>query len=88
MDALDPEDQIDFAAVLYNSTSFDKSVMNALTYDGILVAQLGMLQLFTMKSWLLLYYSTLYLFHHYAKDVALCIRILRMSMVHLPLEVT
>ena len=50
MDALDPEDQIDFAAVLYNSTSFDKSVMNALTDDGILVAQLGMLQLFTMKS--------------------------------------
>lgn len=43
MDALDPEDQIDFAAVLYNSTSFEKSVMNALSDDGILVAQLGML---------------------------------------------
>jgi len=41
MDALDPEDQIDFAAVLYNSTSFEKSVMNALSDDGILVAQLG-----------------------------------------------
>lgn len=41
MDALDPNDQIEFAAGLYNSSSFERSLMNALTEDGILVAQLG-----------------------------------------------
>jgi predicted membrane-bound spermidine synthase len=41
MDALDPNDGIEFAAGLYNSSSFEQSLMNALADDGILVAQLG-----------------------------------------------
>lgn len=37
----DPEDDIDFSVVLYNNTSFFKSLYNALTDDGILVSQTG-----------------------------------------------
>ena len=43
MDALDPNDGIEFSAALYNSSSFELSLRNALTDNGILVAQLGML---------------------------------------------
>ena len=43
MDALDPNDNIEFASGLYDSSSFELSLMNALSEDGILVAQLGML---------------------------------------------
>lgn len=42
MDALDPNDNIEFASDLYNSSTFELSLMNALSEDGILVAQIGM----------------------------------------------
>ena len=42
MDALDPNDGVDFAAGLYNSSIFERSLMNGLTESGILVAQLGL----------------------------------------------
>jgi len=41
MDALDPQDTVDFAVALYQNVDFWKSLYNALTDDGILVAQLG-----------------------------------------------
>jgi len=40
-DALDPEDTVEFANVLYKSTLFWQSLYNALTDDGVLVIQLG-----------------------------------------------
>ena len=40
VDALDPEDGVEFAANLYNNTKFWGSLFNALTQDGILVLQL------------------------------------------------
>ena len=44
MDALDPNDGVDFAAGLYNSSLFELSLKNALTENGILVAQLGLFE--------------------------------------------
>lgn len=41
MDALDPEDTIEFAVQLYQDTHFWGSVYDALTQEGILVVQLG-----------------------------------------------
>ena len=41
MDALDPQDTVEFANILYQDLTFWKSVYNAITDDGILVAQLG-----------------------------------------------
>jgi len=41
MDALDPQDQIPFAEILYQDYVYWQSLYNALTDDGILVAQLG-----------------------------------------------
>ena len=41
MDALDPNDNIEFASGLYNSSTFERSLMNALVDNGVLVAQLG-----------------------------------------------
>jgi len=41
MDALDPQDTIEFAVVLYQNADFWKSLYNSLTDDGILVVQLG-----------------------------------------------
>jgi len=41
MDALDPQDTVGFASVLYQNLVFWQSIYNALTDDGILVAQLG-----------------------------------------------
>ena len=41
MDALDPQDQIPFAEILYKDYVYWESLYNALTDDGILVAQLG-----------------------------------------------
>jgi len=42
MDALDPQDTVEFANILYQDMSFWQSIYNALSDDGILVAQLGM----------------------------------------------
>lgn len=41
MDALDPNDDIEFAVYLYTSDVYIKSLYNALTADGILVVQVG-----------------------------------------------
>jgi len=41
MDALDPQDTVEFANILYQDLTFWKSVYNAITDNGILVAQLG-----------------------------------------------
>lgn len=41
MDALDPEDQVEFAIALYRNEEFWGSLHEALTDDGILVMQLG-----------------------------------------------
>jgi len=41
MDALDPQDNVEFADMLYNSDKFFFSLFNALTDDGILIMQLG-----------------------------------------------
>eukprot|EP00557_Chaetoceros_sp_GSL56_P001364 CAMPEP_0176496106 /NCGR_PEP_ID=MMETSP0200_2-20121128/11021_1 /TAXON_ID=947934 /ORGANISM="Chaetoceros sp., Strain GSL56" /LENGTH=768 /DNA_ID=CAMNT_0017894045 /DNA_START=676 /DNA_END=2978 /DNA_ORIENTATION=- len=41
MDALDPEDDIPFAAALYNNHDFTQTLFNALTDDGVLILQLG-----------------------------------------------
>ena len=39
---MDPEDTVEFANILYQDMSFWSSIFNALTDDGIFVAQLGM----------------------------------------------
>jgi hypothetical protein len=44
MDALDPNDGVDFAAGLYNSSLFELSLKYGLTENGILVAQLGLFE--------------------------------------------
>lgn len=41
MDALDPNDDIEFAVELYTSDTYIRSLYNALTFDGILVVQVG-----------------------------------------------
>ncbi len=41
MDALDPNDDIDFAAELFTNDDFIQSLYNGLTSGGILVAQVG-----------------------------------------------
>lgn len=41
MDALDPQDDVPFAEVLYNDAGFFRTLYNALTENGILVLQLG-----------------------------------------------
>lgn len=41
MDALDPQDKVPFADVLYNDPRFFKTLSNALTDNGIVVLQLG-----------------------------------------------
>lgn len=41
MDALDPNDDIEFAVELYTSDTYIRSLYNALTSDGILVVQVG-----------------------------------------------
>jgi len=41
MDALDPNDDIEFAVELYTSDTYIRSLYNALTDDGILVVQVG-----------------------------------------------
>ncbi|KAL7543476.1 hypothetical protein ACHAXR_012757 [Thalassiosira sp. AJA248-18] len=41
MDALDPNDDIEFAVELYTSDTYIQSLYNALTGDGILVVQVG-----------------------------------------------
>ena len=41
MDALDPQEMVEFAATLYNSDDFAKSLYNSLEENGILVMQLG-----------------------------------------------
>lgn len=41
MDALDPEDDIPFAAMLYNSYDFLKTLYNSLSVNGVIVLQLG-----------------------------------------------
>jgi len=41
MDALDPQDNVGFADILYNSDIFFSSLYNALTDDGVLIMQLG-----------------------------------------------
>lgn len=41
MDALDPQDTVEFANILYNSDVFVRSIKNGLTDDGVLVMQLG-----------------------------------------------
>ncbi|KAL9183486.1 hypothetical protein ACHAXT_004342 [Thalassiosira profunda] len=41
MDALDPNDNIEFAVELYTSDTYIQSLYNALTEDGILVVQVG-----------------------------------------------
>jgi spermidine synthase len=41
MDALDPQDTVVFANMLYNSDIFLRSLKNGLTDDGVLVMQLG-----------------------------------------------
>jgi len=42
MDALDPQDNVPFADVLYNDQNFIIALYNALSDDGIIVLQLGM----------------------------------------------
>jgi len=42
MDALDPQDNVPFADVLYNNEKFFVALYNALSDDGIIVLQLGM----------------------------------------------
>jgi len=42
MDALDPQDNVPFADVLYNNQEFLTSLYNALNDDGMIVLQLGM----------------------------------------------
>mmetsp|Transcript_10612 Transcript_10612/g.15330 ORF Transcript_10612/g.15330 Transcript_10612/m.15330 type:complete len:399 (+) Transcript_10612:920-2116(+) len=41
MDALDPQDNVGFADILYSSDIFFTSLYNALTDDGVLIMQLG-----------------------------------------------
>lgn len=41
MDALDPEDDIPFAEMLYNDEDFVETLYNSLTDDGVIVLQLG-----------------------------------------------
>ena len=41
MDALDPQDDVPFAEILYTHDHFFKSMFNALTDEGILILQLG-----------------------------------------------
>ena len=41
MDALDPNDNIVFAVELYTNDNYIQSLYNALTYNGILVVQVG-----------------------------------------------
>jgi len=41
MDALDPQDNVPFADVLYNNENFLRTLYNALSKDGIIVLQLG-----------------------------------------------
>jgi len=41
MDALDPNDEIEFAVELYTSSTYIQSLYNALTSEGILVVQVG-----------------------------------------------
>ena len=41
MDALDPDDFVDFADKLYNNTPFIQSVYNGLSSEGVFVVQLG-----------------------------------------------
>ena len=41
MDALDPNDEIEFAVYLYTSESYIQSLYNGLSNDGILVVQVG-----------------------------------------------
>jgi len=41
MDALDPQDDVPFAEVLYSNFMFTEALFNALTDDGILIMQLG-----------------------------------------------
>mmetsp|Transcript_28983 Transcript_28983/g.33696 ORF Transcript_28983/g.33696 Transcript_28983/m.33696 type:complete len:745 (+) Transcript_28983:66-2300(+) len=41
MDALDPNDDVSFAEVLYTNTTFVQALYNALNDDGIIVLQLG-----------------------------------------------
>ncbi len=41
MDALDPNDNIEFAVELYTNDNYIQSLYNALTYNGILVVQVG-----------------------------------------------
>lgn len=41
MDALDPNDNIEFAVELYTSHTYIQSLYNALTHNGILVVQVG-----------------------------------------------
>eukprot|EP00591_Stephanopyxis_turris_P010009 CAMPEP_0195509728 /NCGR_PEP_ID=MMETSP0794_2-20130614/2585_1 /TAXON_ID=515487 /ORGANISM="Stephanopyxis turris, Strain CCMP 815" /LENGTH=880 /DNA_ID=CAMNT_0040637019 /DNA_START=160 /DNA_END=2802 /DNA_ORIENTATION=+ len=41
MDALDPQDDIPFAEVLYSNDLFTKALSNALTDDGVMILQLG-----------------------------------------------
>jgi len=42
MDALDPQENVDFADVLYRNAAFLESLYGGLTDDGVLVMQLGM----------------------------------------------
>lgn len=41
MDALDPQDDVPFAEVLYNNDAFIRTLKNALSDDGVIVMQLG-----------------------------------------------
>jgi len=41
MDALDPQDTVEFANILYQDKVFWQSVYNGLSEDGVLIAQLG-----------------------------------------------
>eukprot|EP00560_Eucampia_antarctica_P001782 CAMPEP_0197840080 /NCGR_PEP_ID=MMETSP1437-20131217/45396_1 /TAXON_ID=49252 ORGANISM="Eucampia antarctica, Strain CCMP1452" /NCGR_SAMPLE_ID=MMETSP1437 /ASSEMBLY_ACC=CAM_ASM_001096 /LENGTH=964 /DNA_ID=CAMNT_0043449631 /DNA_START=77 /DNA_END=2972 /DNA_ORIENTATION=- len=41
MDALDPQEMVEFAATLYNNDDFAKSLFNSLDEDGVLVLQMG-----------------------------------------------
>ena len=41
MDALDPQDNIEFADALYNNDVFLNAIYEALTDEGVLVLQLG-----------------------------------------------
>ena len=42
MDALDPQDNVQFADALYKNTDFLKAIYNSLNDDGIIIMQLGM----------------------------------------------